>query len=67
MAQAKPMPTPMAEQGLSKKTDQPDEKIKAIETKIVDKEKKKIEKTKVIEEMKKANKLTNSFMLEMKP
>ena len=45
MDQAKPMPTPMAEQGLSRKTDQPDEKIKAIETDVVDDAKKKIEKT----------------------
>ena len=57
MAQAKPMPTPMAEQGLSKKTDQPDEKIKAIETDIVDEAKKKIEKTNVLEEMKQMTKI----------
>ena len=55
MDQAKAMPTPMADQGLSRKTDQPDEKIKAIETDVIDDEKKRIEKLKVMEEMKQMN------------
>ena len=40
MENAKIMPTPMADQGLSKKTDQPQEKLKNIEIDIEDKERK---------------------------
>ena len=55
MENAKIMPTPMADQGLSKKTDQPQERLKNIEIDIEDKEEKRKEKERIVEEMKQMN------------